>query len=119
MSAPKMSHSSGGRRTPPLTLSAAKQAGSGTLVCARPRNHPGKSFKLTQIGVRRGMPEQSAHGDNLALVMEGMGQNMMQDERWTADGKVSIRKAQLYVAADLLIRQAGQICEGLLANIAL
>lgn len=51
--------------------------------------------------------------------MEGVGQDMMQDECGTADGKVSTRKAQLNVLVELLIRQAGQICEGLLANIAL
>ena len=33
------------------------------------------------------MPEHAAHRDDLAFVMEGMGQNMMENERWSANGK--------------------------------
>ncbi len=78
-----------------------------------------KSFKLTQIGLRRWMPEHAAHRDDLAFVMEGMCQNMMDHERWSANGKLSFGIAQLCIAADLLIRETSQICEGLLTNLAL
>lgn len=74
---------------------------------------------LTQVRLRRGMPEHSAHGDDLALVMEGMSQNMMNHERWSAHGKFPVGIAQLRIAADLLIREARQVCEGLFANFAL
>ncbi len=32
------------------------------------------------------MPKHAAHRDDLAFVMEGMRQNMMNHERWTANG---------------------------------
>ncbi len=47
------------------------------------------------------MPEHAAHRDNLAFVMEGMRQNMMNHERWSADRNVSAGIAQLRIAADL------------------
>jgi len=65
------------------------------------------------------MPEHAAHGDDLALVMEGVRQNMMNHKRWSADGKVSVGITQFRIAADLLIREANQICEGPFTGLAL
>jgi hypothetical protein len=65
------------------------------------------------------MPEHSAHGDDLAFVMEGMRQYMMNHERWGADDNFSVGIVQLRIAADLLIRETSQICQGLFTDLAL
>ena len=65
------------------------------------------------------MPEQAAHGDDLALVMEGMRQHMINNERWRTDGNVPVGMAQLRIAAELLIREATQICERPFTDLAL
>jgi len=65
------------------------------------------------------MPEDATHGHNLALVMEGMRQDMMNDEGWSADGTTPIRITQLHISIELLIRQSRQIREGLFTDFAL
>jgi hypothetical protein len=51
-------------------------------------------FKMIQIGVRGRMAEVPAHRNDLAFVMEGVGQDVMKDERRGADRSVSIREMQ-------------------------
>ena len=65
------------------------------------------------------MPEHAAHRDNLTLVMECVGQHMMNHECWSANCKVSIGITKLRIAADLLTREASQICEGPFTGLAL
>jgi hypothetical protein len=65
------------------------------------------------------MTQLAAHGNDLALVVERMGQNMMEDERRSADGVVSIGEMKFRIGIELLIRQAGQIYPGLPADLLL
>ena len=51
------------------------------------------------------MPQRSAHSDDLALVVEGMGQDMVKDECRSANGDVSIGKLKLFGGVELLIRK--------------
>jgi hypothetical protein len=67
------------------------------------------SFELVQISVWRGTTQLAAHGNDLALVMERMGQDMMEDERRSADGAVSIGEMKFRIGIELLICQARQI----------
>jgi len=65
------------------------------------------------------MPKRAAHGDDLTLVMEGVGQDMMDDECGRANLSVSVGKTKLSTAVELLIRQTCQVCEGQVSSFAL
>jgi len=49
------------------------------------------------------MTEGPAHGNDLAFVMESVGQNMMQDKGGGADGSVSVGEMKVYIEVELLI----------------
>ena len=72
------------------------------------------SFKLVEIGVGCRMAQCSTHCYDLALVMKGMGQDMVKDECRSADGYISIREIEFGVAVELPIRQSRQIRVSLL-----
>jgi len=71
--------------------------------------HLRSSFELIQIGVRCRTAQLAAHGNDLALVMERVSQNMVQDERRSADGAVSVGKVKFRIGIERLICQARQI----------
>lgn len=52
------------------------------------------------------MPKFTTHCNNLAFVVEGMRQNMMEDESRSAESPVSIREMKFHIDVELLIRQA-------------
>jgi len=74
------------------------------------------SFKLVQIGVGCGMAQGTAHGDDLTFVMEGVGKDVMEDERRGTNGSVSIGEMQFRIYVELLVGQAWQIGEGVRAD---
>jgi transposase-like protein len=47
-------------------------------------------LKLIQIGVGRGIAQDTAHRDDLAVVMESVSQDVMEDECGRPDRDVSI-----------------------------
>jgi hypothetical protein len=51
--------------------------------------------------------------------MKGMGQDMVKDERRSADGDISIREIKFGVAVELPIRQSRQISVSLLDDLLL
>src|ERR1700721_74934 len=59
------------------------------------------------------MAQFAAHGNDLPLVMERMGQNMVEDECRSADCGGSIGEMKFRIDIELLIRQARQIRTGL------
>lgn len=63
-------------------------------------------FELIQIGVGRGMAEDAAHGDDLAFVMEGVGEDVMEDEGRRADGRISIGEPEFGVAVEVQLAEA-------------
>src|ERR1700733_15783160 len=75
------------------------------------------SFKLVQIGVWSRVAQDTTHDDDLAFVMKSMRQDMMKDERRSADGDVSIGEMKLCVGIELLIGQGRQICVGRVADV--
>ena len=77
------------------------------------------SDKLVQVSVGRGVSQQAAHGDDLALVMERVAQDVMKNERRSADVDISIRKTQFRIGVELLVRDSGQIGQGLPAYLLL
>ena len=52
------------------------------------------------------MAEGAAHGDDLTFVMEGMGEDVVEDERRSADGGVSVGKMHLRVAVEVFLAEA-------------
>ena len=56
---------------------------------------------MVEIGVGCRMAQCSTHCYDLALVMKGMGQDMVKDERRSADGDISIREIEFGVAAEM------------------
>ena len=74
------------------------------------------SFKLVQIGVGSRVTQCTAHGNDLAFVMEGMRQDMMKDERRSADGDVPIGEMKLRIGIELSIAQGRQISVRRLAD---
>ncbi len=52
------------------------------------------------------MAQGSAHGDDLAFVMEGVGEDVVEDERRGADGGVSVGEMHLRVAVEVLLAEA-------------
>ena len=48
------------------------------------------SLKLVEVGVGGGVTEIAAHGYDLAFVVEGVSEHVMEDERRGADSAVSI-----------------------------
>jgi hypothetical protein len=64
------------------------------------------------------MAEGAAHRDNLAFVMEGVGEDVVKHEGRRADSGVSIRETECGVAVELLIVEAGEIVEGLASHFA-
>jgi hypothetical protein len=58
------------------------------------------------------MAQRTSHGNNLSFVMKRMGQDMMKDERRSADGDVPIREMKFRIRVELLIRHVRQICLG-------
>ena len=62
------------------------------------------------------MIQCTAHGNDLAFVMEGMRQDMMKHERRSADGDVPIGEMKLRIGIELLIGQGRQISVGRLAD---
>ena len=51
------------------------------------------------------MPQRTAHGNHLTLVMKRMRQNMVKDKHRRAYSGVSIRKMKLRIGVELLIGQ--------------
>jgi hypothetical protein len=70
------------------------------------------SFKLVQIGVAGRTTQRTTHSNDLAFVMKGMGQDMMKDERRSADGDVPIGEMKFRISVELLIGQVRQISVG-------
>jgi hypothetical protein len=52
------------------------------------------------------MTELPAHRNDLTLVMKSMGHDVVQNERGSADGDVSIGEMKFRFRVELLIRQA-------------
>ena len=48
------------------------------------------------------MTERTTHGNNLAFVMKSMGQDMMQDQRRSADRDVPIGEMKFGISVELL-----------------
>ena len=69
----------------------------------------GRSTKVVEIGVGRRMAEDAADGDDLALVMKGMGQHVMQHQRRGAHGDVAIGKMKFGIGVELLIGQGREV----------
>lgn len=67
---------------------------------------PESLFKIVEIRVGRGMAEGAAHGDDLTFVMEGVGEDVVEDERRGADGGVSVGEMHLRVAVEVLLAEA-------------
>ncbi len=65
------------------------------------------------------MAQYAAHGNDLAFVMECVGQKMMEDERRRTDGVVSIGEMKLRVGIELFVRQTRQIGKGQAADLLL
>jgi len=57
------------------------------------------------------MAEFAAHGNNLALVMEGVGEDVMENEGRSAHGMVSVRKIKLCRRVQLLLGQPREILQ--------
>ncbi len=70
------------------------------------------SFKLVQIGVGDRVTQRTAHGSDLALVMKGVRQHVMKNERRGANGNVPIREMKLCIGIELWIGQGRQISVG-------
>jgi hypothetical protein len=70
------------------------------------RCNPAFLFKLIQIGVRSGIAQDTAHGDDLALVMEGVSQHVMKDECGCPHRAVSIGEMQLCGSNQALLAEA-------------
>lgn len=64
------------------------------------------SFKLVQVGIGRRMTQLPAHGNNLPFVVKSVGQNMVEHQRRSADGAVSIREMKFRIRVELLTGQA-------------
>ena len=58
------------------------------------------------------MAQDTTHGDDLAFVMKSMRQDMMKDERRSADGDVPIGEMKFRIGVELLIRQVRQVRVG-------
>lgn len=67
------------------------------------------SFELIQIRVGGWMSKRAAHRNDLAFVVKGVCEDMVEDECWSPNGAVSIGKMKLRVGVELLIRQGGEI----------
>lgn len=52
------------------------------------------------------MPQGAAHRDDLSFVMEGMGKDVMDNERRSTNPGISIVEVQFRVSIELLFRQA-------------
>jgi len=61
---------------------------------------------VVEIGVGGGVAQDATRGHDLAFVMEGVGEDVMKDQRGSADGDISVGKAQLRIGVELLIRYA-------------
>ena len=57
------------------------------------------------------MAEFTAHGNNLALVMKSVREDMMKNEGRSAHGVVPVRKVKLCLRIELLLGQPRQILE--------
>jgi len=53
--------------------------------------------------------ECAAHRHDLAFVVEGVGKDVMQDERWSADGAVSVRKMKFGVGVQSLVSESAEV----------
>ena len=62
------------------------------------------------------MAQHTAHGNDLALVVKGMRQGMMKDERRRAHPDVPVGEMKLGIGIELLIGQGRQISVGRLAD---
>jgi hypothetical protein len=70
------------------------------------------SFKLIQIGVERRMTQRTTHGNDLAFVVKGMGQDMMKDERRSTVSDVPIGEMKFCLSVEPFIGQVRQIGVG-------
>lgn len=82
------------------------RTGAGTLIVSGERQTLRRLLKLVQIGIRGRVAECAAHRHDLAFVVEGVGKDVMQDERWSADGAVSVRKMKFGVGVQLLVSES-------------
>jgi hypothetical protein len=91
-----------------MNRSAEKRSAKNRSAVKRPVAR--LSFELVQIRVRCGMAEETAHRDDLAFVVEGVREDVMQHERRSAV-KDAVREAELGVGVELLIGETGKIVE--------
>jgi len=83
-----------------------------SLAAGEKQTRRHRSFNLAQIGEGSRVTEQPAHGNDLALVMKGMRQDMVKDERRRADEDVPIGEMKLRIGIELLVGQGRQIGVG-------
>jgi len=57
------------------------------------------------------MAEFAAHGNYLAFVMKGVGEDVMKNKGRSANGVVSVRKIELCLGVQLLLSQPSEILE--------
>ena len=67
------------------------------------RSNPAILLKLIQIGVGRGIAQDTAHRDDLAFVMESVSQDVMEDDGGRPDRDVSIGEMQLRGGNEVLL----------------
>lgn len=67
------------------------------------------SFELIEVGVRRGVAENAAHRDDLAFVVESVGEDVMEDERRSADSCVSVGEMKFGGGIELVLGEGGEI----------
>ena len=90
----------------------------GTLACHNPEAGIGFDhaelvdqivailLKLIQIGVGRGIAQDTAHRDDLASVVESVSQDVMEDECGRPDRDVSVGEMQLRGGNEFLLAKA-------------
>ncbi len=94
---------------PSLLCKLRKTYPHGSIVRAPEKevgSNPSLLFKLIQIGIWSGIAQDAAHGDDLALVMEGVGQDVMKDQGGRPDRNVAIREMELFRGNEVLLAEA-------------
>jgi len=72
-------------------------------------SNPDRLLEVVHIGIRSGETECPAHRNHLPLVMEGVSENVMKDQRGSAYRAVSIGEAKFGICVQLSISERSQV----------
>jgi hypothetical protein len=73
-------------------------------------------LELVQVGIRRWIAERTAHGYDLAFVVEGVRKDVVENEGGSANSVIAVWEVELHLRVQLFIVRGGEVGSGATAD---